>query len=59
MSMNKLYGEEKKQRMDHVLSRAVSRTKLMASYLITSIVNGFVMLSLAGIGLWILWRCSS
>ncbi|MBS3681354.1 ABC transporter permease [Ornithinibacillus massiliensis] len=53
MSMNKLYGEEKKQRIDHVLSRAVSRTKLMASYLIISIVNGFVMLSLAGIGLWI------
>ncbi len=52
MSMNKLYGEEKKGRIEHLLGRAVSRTRLMASFLLLSVVNGFVMLSLAAIGLW-------
>ncbi|WP_106495782.1 ABC transporter permease [Lentibacillus sp. Marseille-P4043] len=53
MAMNKLYGEEKKGRMEHFLGRAVSRTRLMASYLVISVVNGFVMLSLAAVGMWI------
>ncbi|AXF57511.1 ABC transporter permease [Salicibibacter kimchii] len=52
MAMLKLHGEEKKNRIEHVLSRAVSRTRLMGSYLVIAIVNGFVMLSLTGIGLW-------
>ncbi|MFD1037750.1 ABC transporter permease [Virgibacillus byunsanensis] len=52
MAMNKLYGEEKKGRIEHILGRSVSRTRLMASYLTISLVNGFVMLSLAAIGLW-------
>jgi ABC-2 type transport system permease protein len=52
MNINKLYGEEKKGRVEHVLSKAVSRSKLISSYLLISIVNGFVMLSLTGIGLW-------
>ncbi|QQK80078.1 ABC transporter permease [Salicibibacter cibi] len=52
MAMLKLYGEEKKNRVEHLLGRAVSRTKLMGSYLIISVVNGFVMLSLTAIGLW-------
>ncbi|MDG5786779.1 ABC transporter permease [Evansella sp. AB-P1] len=52
MAINKLRGEEKKGRLDHLLGRAVSRTHLMGSYLAISVVNGFVMLSLAAIGLW-------
>lgn len=52
MSMNKLYGEEKKNRVEHLLGRAVSRTRLMLGYVIISAVNGFVMLSVAAIGLW-------
>lgn len=52
MAMLKLYGEEKKNRVEHLLGRAVSRTKLMGSYLLIAIVNGFVMLSLTAIGLW-------
>ncbi|MUK89239.1 ABC transporter permease [Ornithinibacillus sp. L9] len=52
MAMNKLYGEEKKNHVEHLLGRAVSRTKLMASYLVISVINGFVMISLAAIGLW-------
>ncbi|QCR33714.1 ABC transporter permease [Lysinibacillus sp. SGAir0095] len=52
MSMNKLYGEEKKGRIEHLLVRAISRTKLLGSYLVISIINGFVMLSVASIGMW-------
>lgn len=53
MAMNKLYAEEKKNRIEHLLGRAVSRTRLMGSYLFISLVNGFVMISLAAIGLWL------
>ncbi|PAV28253.1 ABC transporter permease [Virgibacillus profundi] len=52
MAMNKLIGEEKKNRVEHLLGRAVSRTKLAGSYLLISILNGFIMISLAAIGLW-------
>ncbi|MFD2922286.1 ABC transporter permease [Halobacillus naozhouensis] len=52
MAMNKLYGEEKKNRIEHLLGRAVSRTRLMFCYYIISAVNGFLMISLAAIGLW-------
>lgn len=52
MAINKLIGEEKKNRVEHLLGRAVSRTKLMGSYLLISILNGFIMISLAAIGLW-------
>ncbi|MGG0718168.1 ABC transporter permease [Robertmurraya massiliosenegalensis] len=52
MAMNKLRGEEKKDRLDHLLGRAVSRSKLIGSYLVLAIVNGFVMISLSTIGLW-------
>ncbi|MGY0693891.1 ABC transporter permease [Virgibacillus sp. FSP13] len=53
MAMNKLYQEEKKGRIEHLLGRAVSRTRLMASFLAISVVNGFVMLSLAAVGMWV------
>ncbi|MCM3719427.1 ABC transporter permease [Fictibacillus phosphorivorans] len=52
MAMNKLRNEEKKDRLDHLLSRAVSRTQLIGSYLILAIVNGGVMISLSALGLW-------
>lgn len=52
MAMNKLRSEEKKDRLEHVLSRAVSRTQLIGSYLLLSIVNGFVMISVSALGLW-------
>jgi ABC-2 type transport system permease protein len=52
MAMLKLVGEEKKNRTDNLLSRAISRTRLMASSLFVSIVVSFVMLSLTIIGLW-------
>ncbi|KON88160.1 ABC transporter permease [Sporosarcina globispora] len=52
MAMNKLRGEEKKERIVHLLSRSVSRTELLGAYFIISVMNGFVMISLAALGLW-------
>lgn len=52
MAMNKLRGEEKKERIVHLLSRSVSRTKLLGSYFVISVINGFFMISLAALGLW-------
>ncbi|GAB3046887.1 ABC transporter permease [Virgibacillus ainsalahensis] len=52
MAINKLYGEEKKNRVEHLLGRAVSRIRLMGGYLLIAMVNGFIMLSLTAIGLW-------
>ncbi|WP_332691735.1 ABC transporter permease [Halalkalibacter lacteus] len=52
MFMLKLKAEEKKERMDHLLSRAVSRMRVMGSYLILSMFFGSVMLFLALLGLW-------
>jgi ABC-2 type transport system permease protein len=51
LTMFKLRGEEKKNRTEFLLSRVVSRMRLMGSYFIISIVIGFIMLSLAAIGL--------
>lgn len=52
MAVNKLRGEEKKGRLEQLLAKAVSRTRLMGAYVIIAVVNGFVMLSLGAIGLW-------
>lgn len=52
MAMNKLRGEEKSGRIEHLLSRAVSRTQLMGSYLVISLINGFLMISISALGLW-------
>ena len=52
MAMLKLIGEEKKNRTEHLLARAVSRTRLMGSSFVVSIVVAFVMLSLTAIGMW-------
>ncbi|WP_342599778.1 ABC transporter permease [Psychrobacillus sp. FSL H8-0483] len=48
----KLKGEEKKNYTEHILSRAVSRSRTMGSYFIISIVTSIVMLLLAVLGLW-------
>lgn len=52
MVMQNLLNEERKNRTEHLLSRAVSRTKLLSSTFIISIVTSFIMLSLTAIGLW-------
>ncbi len=48
----KLRGEEKRNHTEHVLSRAVSRTRLMAGYYGIAMVCSVVMLLLTTLGLW-------
>ncbi|GAE24867.1 hypothetical protein JCM9140_828 [Halalkalibacter wakoensis JCM 9140] len=48
----KLSSEEKKERIEHLFSRAVSRGSVLGSYILLSFVFGFVMLFLALLGLW-------
>lgn len=48
----KVRGEEKKNRAEHLLARSVSRPSIMISFLIFSVVTGFVMLFLSGVGVW-------
>ncbi|WP_026690247.1 ABC transporter permease [Alteribacter aurantiacus] len=52
MMMLKLKGEEKKQRLDHLLTRVVSRNRLMSSYFTLAILSGVIMPFLALVGLW-------
>lgn len=53
MAVLKIVSEEKKNRIDHILSRSVSRNTLLGSYLLISVIVSFVMMSLAVTGLWI------
>ena len=48
----KVGAEEKKNRMEHLLARAVSRTSIMGSYMLLSVLAGFAMLLLAILGMW-------
>ncbi|WP_307794963.1 hypothetical protein [Alkalihalobacillus sp. BA299] len=48
----KLRSEERKSLMEHLLTRAVSRTKILGSYLLLATTFGFVMLYLSLFGLW-------
>ncbi|GAE31644.1 ABC transporter permease [Halalkalibacter hemicellulosilyticus] len=52
MAINKVRAEEKKGRLEHLLSRAVSRMRLLGGYITISVMTGFVMSSLGAIGLW-------
>ncbi|WP_217586136.1 ABC transporter permease [Lentibacillus saliphilus] len=52
MAMNRLYTEEKKGRNEHILSRTVSRSRQMGTYIGVALFNGFIMVSLSAIGLW-------
>ncbi|MFZ4452542.1 ABC transporter permease [Salibacterium aidingense] len=51
MAMMRLKAEEKKERSENLLSLAVSRNKLMGSYALLALLHGFIMLSLAGLGM--------
>lgn len=51
LAVLKLKTEEKNNRLEHVVSRAVSRNRLMGSYLTMAVLTAFIMLSLAGLGL--------
>lgn len=51
LAVLKLKGEERKNRSEHLLSRAVSRSRLLGSYLGLSLLTGLAVLSLAAVGL--------
>ncbi|MGF2616467.1 ABC transporter permease [Rossellomorea vietnamensis] len=51
MVVLKLKGEEKAHRTEHLLARAVSRNRLLGSYLALSFIVSFVMQGTASIGL--------
>lgn len=53
LAIHKVVGEERKSRVDHLLGRAVSRKKLLVSYLALALFTGFVMLSFSALGLWL------
>ncbi len=50
--MLKLKGEEERNHNEHLLARAVSRSKLMGSYLLLSLLGSFCMLLVSMLGLW-------
>ena len=52
IAMNKLYSEEKRERLDSLLGTALSRTRLFGSYAVIAVVNSVVMLFFVAIGLW-------
>jgi len=52
MMILKLKGEEKKNRTEHLVARAVSRTRIIGSYITISVIGGFLMLFLSVFGLW-------
>jgi ABC-2 type transport system permease protein len=52
MMMLKLKGEEKKGRIGHLLTRVVSRTRMMGSYFLLALLTSVGMLFLAMFGLW-------
>lgn len=51
MALLKLKNEEKTGRVEHVLGRAVSRNRLMGSYLLLAFLVSIVMVSMAGLGM--------
>ncbi|MBM7553126.1 ABC transporter permease [Thalassobacillus pellis] len=51
MAVLKLKGEENKGRTEHVLGRAISRNRLLGSYLVLAVFFSFLMVSLSAIGL--------
>lgn len=45
--------EETSGRLEHILSRNVSRTKMFGCFLMIAIITSFVVLAAAGVGLWV------
>lgn len=52
MVIFKLKGEENKNRTEHLLARAVSRTQLLGGYFVISVVVSYVMLLMTALGFW-------
>lgn len=52
LAVLKLVGEERQNRVEHLLSRALSRSKLMISYIVIALITSFIMQFLSILGLW-------
>ncbi|GBF77912.1 hypothetical protein PA598K_06493 [Paenibacillus sp. 598K] len=52
MAVNRLHGEEKKGRIEPLLVRAVSRSRLLGGYVVVGLLSGLLMNALATLGLW-------
>jgi len=52
MAVLKLRGEENKNRTEHFYSRAVSRTRLLAVYVLVAVLVSVIMQLLVAFGLW-------
>src|SRR5690625_1165834 len=52
MIILKLKGEENKGRIEHILSAAVSRSRLLHGYVGLSVIVGVVVLALSAFGIW-------
>ncbi|MDW0114998.1 ABC transporter permease [Sporosarcina saromensis] len=52
MVMLKVRREEKKGRLDAILSRSVSRIRLLSEYVLLSFLTSIVMLGVGALGLW-------
>ena len=53
LSIHKVVMEERKERVNHILGRSVSRQKLLISYVVLALITGFTMLSFSAFGLWL------
>ncbi len=49
----KLRSEEKRNHTEHILSRSVSRTKLLGGYFVIALLSSIVLLFLSVLGLWV------
>jgi len=49
----KLRKEEKEGRLEHILSRNVSRPKILACFLVIALITSAAMIILTGLGLWV------
>lgn len=52
LMITRVRNEEIKNRTEHLLARAVSRTKIIGSFLLLSLAMGFLVLLFAAIGMW-------
>jgi len=52
MAILKLAGEEKAHRMDNILSKAVSRHRMLTAYLIFAVAQSVIMIFAVSFGMW-------
>lgn len=53
LSIHRLYTEEKSGRLEHLITRAYSRTTVMIRFSLIAVINGVMSLLFSGLGLWL------